>query len=177
MPTAKKASPAKKANPAKKREAASPDAIALLKSDHSEVKQLFDDYDELVESEADGEARQGLAENICAMLVAHTTIEEEIFYPAAREALDEQDLLDEADVEHASAKQLIEEIQSMAPDEALYDAKVKVLGEYVTHHVREEEGEMFPLVKKAKLDLKALGEAMSARKEELLEALETEDAS
>jgi hypothetical protein len=98
----------------------------------------------------------------------HTTVEEEIFYPAAREALQEQDLLDEADVEHASAKDLIGQIQTMDPSEDLYDAKVTVLGEYVNHHVQEEEKEMFPQCKKAKMPLDELGEQMQARKQELM---------
>jgi hemerythrin superfamily protein len=146
-----------------------PDAIRLLTTDHREVHRLFEDYKDLVESEAEGTERQALAEQICAMLTAHTTIEEEIFYPAARQALEEEeDLLDEAEVEHASAKDLIAQIQSMGPDDDLYDAKVTVLGEYVDHHVEEEEGEMFPKCKKADLDMKALGEQLAARKQELL---------
>ena len=153
-------------------EAKSPDAIKLLVADHREVHALFEQYKSLVEDEAEGEERQQLAESICAMLVAHTTIEEEIFYPAARDALDEEDLLDEAEVEHASAKDLIAQIQSMGPDEDLYDAKVTVLGEYVDHHVEEEEKQMFPKCKKAKMDLAGLGEQLSARKAELVGAEE-----
>jgi hemerythrin superfamily protein len=103
------------------------------------------------------------------MLVVHTTLEEEIFYPAAREALgDEDDLIDEAAVEHASAKDLIAQIQSSDPNDDLYDAKVKVLGEYIDHHVKEEESEMFPKVRKTELDLKSLGESLMQRKEELM---------
>jgi hemerythrin superfamily protein len=98
----------------------------------------------------------------------HATTEEEIFYPAAREAVDDDDLLDEAEVEHASAKDLIAQIEAGSPSDPLYDAKVKVLGEYVRHHVKEEEGELFPKVKKAKVDLAELGLAIVARKEELL---------
>lgn len=156
--------------PAKSRSKAddTPDAIQLLTADHKEVKKLFKAYEKLVKSEADGSEKQALAEQICTMLTAHATIEEEIFYPAARAALEEQDLLDEAEVEHASAKELIAQIQSMSPDEDLYDAKVTVLGEYIDHHVQEEEGEMFPKVKKAKLDLDGLGDELAARKEELL---------
>lgn len=143
------------------------DAIALLKQDHKEVKQLFKDYEKLAESEAPAEDRQALAEQICAMLTVHATIEEEIFYPAARGAMEEQDLLDEAEVEHASAKDLIAQIQSMQPDDELYDAKVKVLGEYVDHHVQEEENEMFPKAKKTDLDLKAIGAELAERKQAL----------
>ena len=113
------------------------------------MKKLFKQYEKLADAEADGEERQALAEQICAMLTVHATVEEEIFYPAAREAEVDSDLLDEAEVEHASAKDLIAQIQEMAPDDELYDAKVKVLGEYIDHHVQEEEGEMFPKCRRA----------------------------
>jgi len=102
------------------------------------------------------------------MLTAHATIEEEIFYPAARDAGVEGDLLDEAEVEHASAKDLIAQIRSMSPDDDLYDAKVRVLGEYIDHHVDEEEGEIFPRCREAKMDLAGLGESIAERKSELL---------
>lgn len=145
------------------------DAIKLLTADHKEVKGLFKAYDKLVKDEADSGEKQALALQICAMLTAHATIEEEIFYPAAREVLgDDEDLVDEADVEHASAKELIAQIEAGSPDEPLFDAKVKVLGEYIDHHVKEEEGEMFPKVGKSDLDLDAIGEELEARKAELL---------
>ncbi len=149
------------------------DATALLKADHAEVKALFKEYQKLVDDEAEGEERQALAEQICMMLTVHATIEEEIFYPAAREVLSEEDmdLVDEADVEHASAKDLIAQIQSMGPDDELYDAKVKVLGEYIDHHVKEEQDEMFPKVKDAGMDTKAVGEELLARKEALMAEL------
>jgi hemerythrin superfamily protein len=176
MATAKKT--ASRAAPAKKAAAAAkPDAIKLLSTDHAEVKQLFAQYEQLVDDEADDEERQALAEQICTMLTVHAAIEEEIFYPAAREALDEQDLLDEAEVEHASAKDLIAQIQEMDPDEELYDAKVKVLGEYIAHHVKEEETEMFPQCKSAKMDLAALGAELAERKEELMGELDEADDS
>ena len=105
------------------------------------------------------------------MLTVHATIEEEIFYPAAREAEVESDLLDEAEVEHASAKDLIAQIQEMSPEDELYDAKVKVLGEYVQHHVQEEEGELFVRCQSADMDLDELGDEISARKDELMEEL------
>jgi hemerythrin superfamily protein len=166
MPTASTRSTAAKGTRASKAE---PDAIKLLKADHKEVKGLFDEYDKLVKDEADATTRQELASQICAMLTVHATIEEEIFYPAAREALQEdEDLLDEAEVEHACAKDLIAQIEGGSPDEELYDAKVKVLGEYIQHHVDEEEGELFPKVKKSDMDLEALGQELSARKQELM---------
>ncbi|PPD12704.1 MAG: hemerythrin, partial [Methylocystis sp.] len=91
-----------------------------------------------------------------------------IFYPALRKSIDDEDLLDEAEVEHASAKQLIAEILSMSPQDQLFDAKVKVLGEYVMHHVQEEEQEMFPEARKSDVDLDALGVKLSKRKSELM---------
>src|SRR5690606_9999037 len=101
-------------------------------------------------------------------------IEEEILYPAARDEIDEQDLLDEAEVEHGSAKELIAQIEAGTPDEPLYDARVKVLAEYVEHHVKEEEGELFPKLKKAKGDLGKLGERLVARKEQLMPEMAAE---
>jgi hemerythrin superfamily protein len=147
------------------------DAVSLLATDHADVAELFEAYEALVDSAAGDDEKQALAERICALLTAHTTIEEEIFYPAAREALDAQNLLDEAEVEHATAKDLIEQIQSMDPTDELYDAKVKVLGEYVSHHVQEEEDEIFPRCQSSEMDLEGLAEELHARKEELLEEL------
>jgi len=164
MATAKKAA----ARPLATATAAKTDATALLARDHAEVKKLFKQYEKLADAEAEGEERQALAERICAMLTVHATIEEEIFYPAAREADVEDDLLDEAEVEHASAKDLIAQIQAMSPDEALYDAKVTVLGEYIDHHVQEEENEMFPKCRRAEMDLAGLAERLAERKSELL---------
>ncbi|HUD95824.1 hemerythrin domain-containing protein [Sphingobium sp.] len=140
------------------------DAIKLLKDDHKEVKGWFKQYEDL---EDDAE-KQALADKICLALTVHTQIEDEIFYPAVREAIDDDDLLDEAEVEHSSAKQLIAEIQSMKAGDNLFDAKVKVLGEYVSHHVEEEESEMFPESRDSDLDLKALGAELAARKAELM---------
>lgn len=142
------------------------DAIALLKSDHKEVEAMFKAY----EKTDDDAEKQELANNICKALTVHAQIEEEIFYPAAYDALDEEgdDLLDEAEVEHASCKALIAEIEAMSVGEPLFDAKVKVLGEYITHHVEEEESELFPECRDSDMDLKALGEQLAARKSELM---------
>ncbi|MEP6943236.1 MAG: hemerythrin domain-containing protein [Betaproteobacteria bacterium] len=147
---------------------AAPDAIALLTQDHKNVKKMFDEYEGLGDKAV--ASKKKLANTICDELIVHTKIEEEIFYPAVRAAIDDDDLMDEADVEHAGAKDLIAQIQSMEPGDSHYDAKVKVLGEEIDHHVKEEQEEMFPEVRKAKLDLKALGAQMAARKEELKEA-------
>ncbi|MGZ8288785.1 MAG: hemerythrin domain-containing protein [Telluria sp.] len=142
------------------------DAIALLTEDHEKVKAMFEQYESL--GDRAHTTKQKLAMQICTELTKHATAEEEIFYPAVREASKEnEDLVDEATVEHASAKDLIAQIMSMDSTEELYDAKVKVLGELIDHHVQEEEGEMFPKARKAKLDLMALGEQLQARKDEI----------
>lgn len=142
------------------------DAIALLTNDHKEVKSLFEQFDGL--SDRSKSAKKKIADQICHSLSVHAQLEEEIFYPAVRAKIKDPDLMDEAAVEHASAKQLISQIQTMNPDDDLYDAKVKVLSEQIDHHVEEEEGEMFPKAKKSGLDLTALGDEMLARKEVLM---------
>jgi len=143
------------------------DALALLTRDHDEVKRMFKEYEGL--KDRSSAARQALAAQICNALTVHTQVEEELFYPAVRDALDDDDLMDEADVEHEAAKNLIAEIEEMNPDESHYDAKVKVLGEEIEHHVKEEEEKMFPKVRKTRLDLRALGVEMAERKAELEE--------
>lgn len=150
------------------------DAVSLLTADHAEVRQLFESYRQLVEEDADIDEKRELAEQICVALTVHADLEEEIFYPAMRESIDDDLLLDEAEVEHASAKDLIAQIQAMDPDDALYDAKVLVLGEYVEHHVEEEESEMFPAAEKSGIDLEALGAELAERKQELMSAVEEE---
>ena len=141
-------------------------AIKLLKADHAEVKAWFKAY----EKTKDDDQKQQLADQICKALTVHAQIEEEIFYPAAYAALEDDDLLDEAEVEHASAKALIAEIAASKVGEPLFEARVKVLGEYINHHVEEEEGELFPECKSSGMDLKALGEQLAARKAELMMA-------
>ncbi len=156
------------------------DAIKLLTDDHKEVQALFKAYQKLVDDDGEDDLREELAQEICAKLTVHATIEEEIFYPAARDSVEDDegdDLLDEAEVEHASAKELIAQIAEGSAADELYDAKVKVLGEYIAHHVKEEEKELFPKVQQSDLDLEALGDELSARKAELLIALEEEAAS
>ncbi|HLV77357.1 MAG TPA: hemerythrin domain-containing protein [Marinobacter sp.] len=141
-------------------------AIELLKQDHENVKKAFKEFQELGPQAY--KTKKSLAEKICKELTIHTQIEEEIFYPAFRKAVTgEEGLLNEAKVEHDSAKTLIREIQKMDAEEKLFDAKVTVLGEYVEHHIKEEEQEMFPLMRKTKVDLDALGEELEQRKEKL----------
>jgi hemerythrin-like domain-containing protein len=147
------------------------DAVSLLSADHAEVKQLFETYRQLVDENADDEQRGELARKICSMLTVHAEIEEEIFYPAMRDNVDDELTVDEAEVEHASAKELIEQLEGMDPGDALYDAKVIVLGEYVDHHVQEEENELFPQAEKAGIDLDELGAELASRKRELMATL------
>ena len=144
------------------------DAVDLLTDDHLQVSALFKKYEKLADKDGAADQREALAATICGMLKAHTTVEEEIFYPAARAAGIEADLLDEADIEHASAKDLIAQIESGSPDDDHYDAKVKVLGDYVTHHVIEEQTEMFPKCRRAGMDLVALRAEMKTRKLSLM---------
>ena len=147
------------------------DAIELLMADHRHVEKLLKKYEKLVEDDGSYNEKEALAATICAELTVHTQIEEEIFYPAARDILDEEDLVDEAVVEHASAKDLIAQLADMSADDDLYDAKVKVLSELIEHHVEEEEDEMFPKLKKARLDTASLGPQMAERKQELVDEL------
>ena len=147
------------------------DAIGLLTADHREVKALFEKYEKLAKTKAGASDRQALAETICDMLSVHATIEEKIFYPAARKATQDNELLDEAEAEHAAAKNLIAQIKDMEPADDLYDAKVKVLGEQIDHHVKEEEKELFPEAKKSDMNLRELGARMMARKHQLMAEL------
>ncbi|WP_198086650.1 hemerythrin domain-containing protein [Variovorax sp. E3] len=150
---------------------ASPDACTLLDTDHKKVKKLFTAYEELAHSKASGapEKKRDLAMQICMELTVHTQLEEEIFYPAVREAIKDTDLLDEAEVEHASAKELIAQLQEATEVDEKFDAKVKVLGEYIDHHVKEERNELFPKARAARdLDLVAMRQQIAERKEELM---------
>ncbi len=147
------------------------DACDLLDTDHKNVKKMFKEYEELTNSRARSasQKKMELAQQICMELKVHAQIEEEIFYPALREAIKETDLLDEAEVEHQSAKDLIAQIEAAGEPDDMFDAKVKVLGEYIDHHVKEERNEMFPKARSArKLDLVAMRDELEARKEELM---------
>jgi hemerythrin-like domain-containing protein len=147
-----------------------PDAIALLKQDHANVTAMFEQFEKAGKNAT--AKKQKLARTICTELRIHTQIEEEIFYPAVFAVLPkEKDLLDEAKVEHDGAKQLIAQIETMLPGDDLYDAKVTVLSEYIKHHVKEEHTEMFPKVKKTKLDLRELGMRLAFRKNELAQSM------
>jgi hemerythrin-like domain-containing protein len=135
---------------------------------------LFRSYEELtrVKAASASQKKRDLAAEICTELTVHATIEEEIFYPALREALKDVDLLEEAAVEHASAKDLIAQIQEAADVDDKFDARVTVLGEYIDHHVKEERNEIFPKARAARgLDLVAMREELEIRKEELMAEL------
>jgi hemerythrin superfamily protein len=147
------------------------DACDLLDADHRAVRKMFKEYEELTGSRARTAAQKKLelARQICHELTVHAQIEEEMFYPRLREVLKDTDAVAEAEVEHQSCKDLIAQIEGLAEADEMFDAKVKVLGEYVDHHVKEERGEIFPKARAArKLDLVAMRDEMMARKEELM---------
>jgi hemerythrin superfamily protein len=142
------------------------DAIALLKADHREVEGWFEDF----ENTDSAPKKKKLAQQICTALRVHTQIEEEVFYPACRNAGLSEDMMDEADIEHDAAKKLVDEIEAGAPGDDHWDARVKVLSEMIAHHVKEEEERdgMFARARKANLDLEDLGAQLKARKAELM---------
>ncbi len=147
------------------------DACDLLDADHRAIKKMFKEYEELTGSRARSSAQKKLelAQRICQELTIHAQIEEEIFYPAVRAAIKDTDLLDEAEVEHQTVRSLVAQIQRASETDDRVDAKVKVLGEYVDHHVKEERGEIFARARSArKLDLMAMREQLEQRKEELM---------
>ncbi|MDQ6620083.1 MAG: hemerythrin domain-containing protein [Pseudomonadota bacterium] len=159
---------------ARKSGEAATDALSLLREDHARVVDLFDQFEQM-KNDVDEQEKDALVARICGELIVHTAIEEEIFYPEAREALGEDPLFDEATVEHASAKDLIAQLGEMEPDDELYDAKVTVLGEYVKHHIREEESEMLARLADAGIDLDDLGRRLDERKTELMDEIGLDD--
>jgi len=142
------------------------DAIDLLKKDHETVEDLFDQFEDAKESQND-EEMGALVSSICSALTVHAQIEEELFYPAMRKLPEASDMVDEAAVEHQSIKDLVTQLEAMRPGDDLFEAKVKVLSEYVKHHVKEEENEIFPEAKDSDVDLEALGRKLAERKNEL----------
>lgn len=163
MATATKKAPATRKAPAKK--ASSPmDATAMLRADHKKVSALFDAF----ENTKSAKRKKDIVSQICMELTVHTTLEDEIFYPAVKAALRDRELVPEANVEHNAVKDLIAQVKDVEPDGEMYDARVKVMGEFVKHHVKEEQNEMFPKAKKTKLDMMALGARMAQRKAELM---------
>lgn len=144
-----------------------PEAIAMLIEDHQKVQKMFKTF----ERTEDQQKQEQLATQICNELTVHTQLEEQVVYPAAREALEESDLVDEAVVEHQVAKDLIEKIRQSRPHDEEYCALVTVLGEYVNHHIEEEQNELFPKMRKSEIDFEALGEEMQQKKQELMSEL------
>jgi hemerythrin-like domain-containing protein len=144
-------------------------AIELLEADHRKVEGLFERFERA--KEGDEESKRAIAQRICGELKVHAQLEEELFYPWLRENMDEEEmeLLEEAYVEHASAKDLIAQIEAASEMDGVFDAKVKVLSEYVKHHVKEEENEIFKAVRDMQDELDELGQEMHARKAELME--------
>jgi hemerythrin superfamily protein len=151
------------AKPSNKTGSKPKDAIAILRADHSLVSGLFAEY----EKTRSVSKKKTLVSKICTELSVHAQVEEEIFYPAVKAALRDKELVPEATVEHATLKDLISQVEGIEPDGEMFDAKIKVMAEYVKHHVKEEQNEMFPKAKSTKLDMVDLGERILARKEEL----------
>jgi hemerythrin superfamily protein len=149
------------------------DAVALLKADHRKVEDLFEKF----EKARDSGRKEALVQEICTELCLHTMLEEEIFYPACQAEIDEEDIVDEAYVEHDSAKVLVAELMKSSAEDDFFDAKVSVLSEEIKHHVKEEEKRgqgVFAKAKTAGMDLEALGERIMARKEELMEKIKSQ---
>lgn len=140
------------------------DAIQLLEQDHREVESMFKAF----QSAEDEDQQAELCARICTALKVHTQLEEELFYPEARDALGQPDMVEEAIVEHQAAKELISEIERMEPGEELYEARMKVLCEQIEHHVKEEETELFPACRKTDMDMELLGRRMAERKQALM---------
>jgi hemerythrin superfamily protein len=152
------------------------DAITLLTADHAEARQLFDRFDELCADGADADSRQSLIENLCAVLTAHTMIEEELFYPAARKSIENPGLLDQAAGDDARAKELIAQLVDASAGDALFNTRVRLLRDAIEQHVVQEEDRVFPQVRETQLDLETLASKMAARKEEILEVKGSEVA-
>lgn len=141
------------------------EATKLLRADHQLVDSLFKEY----ESSRSPAKKKALIEQICQELLIHAKIEEEVFYPKVQEALKDDELVPEARVEHETLEHLISQLEEGEPGEEEFEAKVKVLSEYVRHHVKEEQDEMFPKARKTKLDMEELGAELTQRKEELMQ--------
>jgi len=157
--------------------AAAIDALDLLRADHDKVKLLFREFDELKGNDDEDERKAELVDEICYELTVHGMLEDEIFYPAMRAASDDDEMLDEADIEHAGARELIGQLEVMYPGDDHFDATVTVLGEEIAHHIGKEESDLFDLARSAGIDLEELGERLAARKEELDDDLSSPPSS
>lgn len=167
MPTTQHATSTKTLAPATVRRMKQ-DAITLLTGDHNKVKKMFKEFHKLCKKD-DNDGKGAIAAQICKELAVHAQVEEEIFYPIVRKAIDDDDLMNEAVVEHTTAKDLIAQIQSMRVSDPMYNAVVTVLGEYINHHVEEEQNEIFPKARQSNLDLEEIGKEIAERKAVLLE--------
>ena len=169
--TSKRKAPARKKSPRAKassqRTSRATNAVSILRADHKLVNELFEQF----ESTRSSAKKQKIVQQICTELTIHAMVEEEIFYPAVKQALKDDELIPEAIVEHDTLKALIAQVEGVEPDGEMYDAKVKVMGEYVKHHVKEEQNEMFPKAQKTRLDMDELGAMILQRKEELMAEL------
>jgi hypothetical protein len=143
------------------------EATAMLRADHKLVSDLFEQY----EKSRSTDRKKELVAQICKELTVHAQVEEEIFYPAVKAALQDHELIPEANVEHATLKDLIAQVEGLEPDGEMFDAKIKVMSEYVKHHVKEEQNEIFPKARATQLDMTELGEQITARKQELMSAM------
>ena len=140
------------------------DAISLLKRDHREVDAMFMAFDKAKSARE----KKRIATQVCTALTVHAAIEEKLFYPCARACLDDAFLVKEAEVEHQHLKELVGEIESMNASDDMFEAKMRVLMEYVRHHVREEEGEMFPMLRATEMDMEEMGRKLMAKREQLM---------
>lgn len=164
--------------PGKQKNGAATDALELLRADHDKVKALFREFESIKGKHDEDQRKTELVDEICYQLTMHSMLEEEIFYPMLRSIIDDDDeLLDEADVEHSGARELIGQLEIMAPGDDHFDATVTVLGEEVEHHIEKEESELFEAARSAGIDLDDLGEQLAARKEELEEDLSSPPTS
>lgn len=143
------------------------DAIAALRADHDKVDALFTNFDQVKDGRDSAEKRRLVGE-VCREFIAHSTVEEEIFYPALRAQIADDDLMNEAKVEHEGARRLVTELESMDADDDMLNAKMHVLCGYIKHHVREEEQDMFPKARHTALDMVELGARIAKRKRQLL---------
>jgi hemerythrin superfamily protein len=146
------------------------EAIDMLKQDHDKVEKGFKQFEEM--DRDDAASCRELITTVCEELKVHSTLEEEVFYPAAREVIDDEDIVNEAAIEHETARMLIDQLENMPEDDPNYHATFTVLGEYVRHHIKEEEKEIFPALRKSDLDLATLGERMRERRQELVGEME-----
>lgn len=158
-------------NSGKSTSGAAINAIDLLKADHAKVKSLFREFENMKGVEDEDERKSELIDEICYELTIHAMVEEEIFYPVVRLAIDDDDMMDEAEFEHAGARELISQLEVMYPGDDHFDATVMVLGEEIALHIAKEERDMFEAARAAGIDLNDLGELIAARTEELDEDL------